>query len=50
LVKSIHEDAVNAWLGLNSVKVPRKITDINLPEKKFSTGSVGHWAIQDGGN
>ena len=24
----------------------RKITDIGLPEKKFSTGSVGYWASQ----
>jgi len=25
---------------------PQKIADIGLPEKKFSTGSVGYWATQ----
>jgi hypothetical protein len=24
----------------------QKIADIGLPEKKFSTGSVGYWATQ----
>jgi hypothetical protein len=24
----------------------QKIADIGLPEKKFSTGSVGYWAAQ----
>ncbi len=24
----------------------KKVADIGLPEKRFSTGSVGHWATQ----